>query len=460
VLTTLLATGIVLGVLIFVHELGHFAAAKLVDIEVPRFSIGMGPKAVGFRWGETEYVLSWLPLGGYVKMAGMGEEEAFEGLEGGPEEGSEHREPSERDFDAKPLPARALVISAGVIMNGLFAVVAFTAIAAIWGVPPVPRSRLGGVDEAALPPGTFALARVPSGSDIDSIDGKAVQNWNDLTLALATAEAGPVRIHFRDVGAVTIPMPSTDSLRNALIGALQPDLTLPALISEVQSGSPADSAGFEVGDRVVEAAGRPVSGWQAFVQIIKERPGERLPVVIERDGSRVSLTAVPEPRSVTAGDDTLRFGYLGVGLSSGVLARELAPVRVGPLETVQVGLSETWRWIRTTVDVVVGLVTRTVSPHSLGGPILIGKISGQAARMGLSALLRFMAILSINLAILNLMPIPVLDGGHLMFLAIEGVRGRPLSLDTRLRWTRVGLFIVAAIMIWAIASDALRLFGG
>lgn len=458
-LTTLLATALVLGVLIFVHELGHFAAAKLVDIEVPRFSIGMGPKAVGFRWGETEYVISWLPLGGYVKMAGMGEEEAFESLEGGADEGDEHREPSDRDFDAKSLPARALVISSGVLMNGLFAVIAFTAIAAIWGVPPVPASRLGGVDQAALPAGTFALARVPSGSDIDSINGKAVHNWNDLTLALATADAGPVRIHFRKAAAVTIRMPSSDSLRSALMGALQPDLSLPALISDVQSGSPADSAGFETGDRVLEADGRPVSGWQAFVQIIKDRPGQRLPVVVQRDGHELTLTAVPELRTVATEGDTLRFGYLGVGVSSDVLAQELAPVRVGPARTIQVGLSETWRWIRMTVDVVVGLVTRTVSPRSLGGPILIGKISGEAARIGVSALLRFMAVLSINLAILNLMPIPVLDGGHLLFLAIEGVRGRPLSLETRLRWTRVGLFIVAAIMIWAIASDALRLFG-
>jgi regulator of sigma E protease len=459
VLTTLLATAVVLGVLIFVHELGHFAAAKLMDIEVPRFSIGMGPRAAGFRWGETEYVISWLPLGGYVKMAGMGEEEAFEALEGGKVE-EERRGPSDRDFDAKTLPARALVISSGVLMNGLFAVVAFTAVAAVWGVTPVAAARLGGVDETALPAGAFALARVPAGSEIDSVGNRAVGNWTDLTLALATAQAGPLRIHFRGAAPVTIQVPATDSLRNALIGSLQPAVGLPALLSRVEKGSAADSAGLKAGDRVVEVDGAPARLWQEFVQAIKTRPGESLAIVVERDGRRVQLRAVPRARTLVRDGDTLRFGYLGVGVDTDLLVQELAPVRVGPVEALRHGVADTWRWTRTTVDVVVGLVTRRVSARSLGGPILIGKISGEAARMGLAALLRFMAVLSINLAILNLLPIPVLDGGHLLFLGIEGVRGRPLSLETRLRWTRVGLFIVGAIMVWAIASDALRLFGG
>ncbi|HKK26961.1 MAG TPA: RIP metalloprotease RseP [Gemmatimonadota bacterium] len=461
-LTTLLATAVVLGVLILVHELGHFMAAKAVDIEVPRFSIGMGPRAVGFRWGETEYVISWLPLGGYVKMAGMGEEEAFEALEGGAEPGEdgEAREPSDRDFDAKSLPARALVISAGVIMNFLFAVVAFAVIGGIWGVPPEPPARLGGVEPSALPPGTYALSGVPPGSRIDSVGGRAVSSWSDLSMALATAEAGPITLHFQDVGPVTIRLPAEDSLRSALLGALQPDLSIPAVLSEVESGSPADSAGLQPGDRVVEAEGKPVRGWQDFVQTIKSHPGTPLPVTVERDGSRVPLRVVPEARTNAGAEDTLRYGFLGVSVSRGLLARQLAPVRVGPLEAVGHGFDQAWVWTRTTVDIVVGLVTGRVSARSLGGPIMIGKVSGEAARLGISALLRFMAILSINLAILNLLPVPVLDGGHLLFLGIEGVRGRPLSLETRLRWTKVGLFLVAALMIWAIASDLLRLFGG
>ena len=459
-LTTLLATAVVLGVLIFVHELGHFMAAKAVDIEVPRFSIGMGPKAVGFRWGETEYVISWLPLGGYVKMAGMGEEEAFEALEGGADEGAEAREPGDRDFDAKSLPARALVISAGVLMNFAFAVVAFAVIGGIWGVPPEPPARLGGVEPSALPPGTYALSGIPPGSRVDSVGGRAVSSWRDLSMALATAEAGPVTLHVHDLGPVTITLPKEDSLRSSLLGALQPDFSIPAVLSEVESGSPADSAGLRAGDRVVEADGKPVRGWQDFVQTIKSHPGTPVALTVERDGSRVPVRVVPDVRTVAGAGDTLRYGLLGVRADAGILDRRFAPVRVGPIQAVGHGFEQTWTWIRTTVDIVVGLVTGRVSARSLGGPIMIGKVSGQAARMGISALLHFMAILSINLAILNLLPVPVLDGGHLLFLGIEGVRGRPLSLDTRLRWTKVGLVLVAALMIWAIASDVLRLFGG
>ncbi|HSL70532.1 MAG TPA: site-2 protease family protein, partial [Longimicrobiales bacterium] len=165
-LITILATVIVLGVLIFVHELGHFLAAKAVDIEVPRFSIGLGPKLVGFRRGETEYVISWLPLGGYVKMAGM---EEMEKLEGGPSkptvtgtltaddlgvEAETPREAGPRDFESKSLPARALVISAGVLMNLLFAIVVFAASALVWGVQTIPPPRIGGVAEPLLPEGT------------------------------------------------------------------------------------------------------------------------------------------------------------------------------------------------------------------------------------------------------------------------------------------------------------------
>ena len=183
-LITILATIVVLGVLIFVHELGHFVAAKLVDIEVPRFSIGLGPKLIGFRRGETEYVISWLPLGGYVKMAGM---EELEKLEGGPtaqptitgtgtagDLGVEVETPQQarpRDFEAKSLLARTFVISAGVLMNILFAIVVFAASARIWGVQAISDTRIGNVTEELLPEGTEALARLPAGTRIVSVGG-------------------------------------------------------------------------------------------------------------------------------------------------------------------------------------------------------------------------------------------------------------------------------------------------
>ena len=219
-LTTILATIVVLGVLILVHELGHFWAAKWVDIEVPRFSIGIGPKAVGFQHGETEYVLSWLPLGGYVRMAGMEEEEALEGIEG--ESADEEREPSPRDFDAKPLWARTLVISAGVIMNFLFAVVAYAAISAVWGVSPEPEAAVGDVQEEYVPEGAFELSAVEPGTPIESLNGEPVMSWRDLRIAVLTSQDSTVRFGLAGGRTIEIPTPASDSARQVLLQAMQP----------------------------------------------------------------------------------------------------------------------------------------------------------------------------------------------------------------------------------------------
>ena len=215
-LTTILAAAVVLGVVILVHELGHFWVAKAADVEVPRFSIGIGPKIVGFQKGETEYVLSWLPLGGYVRMAGMGEEEALEGLEGeGP---PEDREPSDRDFDAKPVWARGAILSAGVAMNLLFAAVLFGVMGAVWGVAPEQEAVIGGVQEEALPPGSLSLARLDRGTRVLAVGGNGVDSWEDLTLALGAARAGPTTLRLAGgdplaLSRATVLLPTRRSCR-------------------------------------------------------------------------------------------------------------------------------------------------------------------------------------------------------------------------------------------------------
>ena len=449
-MTTILATVVVLGVLILVHELGHFWAAKSVDIEVPRFSIGIGPKAVGFQWGETEYVLSWLPLGGYVRMAGMEEDEALDGIEG--ESVEEEREPSPRDFDAKPLWARTLVISAGVIMNFLFAVVAYGAISAIWGVTPNPEAAVGDVQEEYLPEGTFELSSVESGTRIESLNGEPVQAWRDVQMALLTSEDSTVRFGLAGGRSVEVPLPAGDSVRQVLVGAIQPSTGASTVIQAVQEGSPADSAGIRSGDRIVEVGGRAVREWSDVSRGVEGSPGQRVDVVVERDGERRRLTVVPRLNVRAAGGDTLRFGRIGV-------TPRLERDRLGPIAAAGHGLRETWRVTGFTLDFLGGLLTGGVSTDNLGGPIAIGQISGQAARAGVRALLDFMALLSVNLAVLNLLPIPVLDGGHLVFLGIEGIRGQPVSPEQRIRWTQAGVVVVAALMVFVIINDILRIVG-
>jgi regulator of sigma E protease len=453
-LTTILATIIVLGVLIFVHELGHFLTAKAVGIEVPRFSIGFGPKVIGFRRGETEYVLSLLPLGGYVKMAGM---EEMEHVEGGPEPG---REPGgtprarSRDFESKPLWARALVISAGVIMNLLFAMGVFAAIALAYGVPKVPDTRVGGIVEERLPPGTEVLAEVPYGASITRVGDYDVADFNELRLAFVRSRPGPLTIEFEALPAITIELPAPDTQRASLIGAFEPVLTVPPVIGEVVRDGPADEGGLRAGDRVLRADGRPIDTWQELVAVIERNPGRRVAFEVARNGEVVALDIVPRTRTLATGYE---FGRIDVAMPAafGGLPRE----HRGVLAAVGHGFTETWGMTKLIVDFLRGLFTGRQSPRDVGGPLLIGELSGQFARAGLEAFLSFMALFSINLAILNLLPIPVLDGGHLVFLGIEAVRGRALTLEQRMRLTQVGLVVIVGIMVWALGNDLLRFFG-
>lgn len=453
---TILATIILLGVLIFVHELGHFLTAKLVDIRVPRFSIGFGRRILGFRRGETEYVIGWIPLGGYVKMAGMDEMESIEGGE------EEHREvpvadlgalseetdvahdPS-RNFEAKSLPARFLVISAGVIMNFLFAVLLWAVIAGAWGVPESVPATLSRVRAESLPEGTSALAQIPGDSRVTGVGDMDVEVWQDLLQALATAPAGPVEIRFADAQPVTIEMPESETDRRDLAGALVPRWD--PVLASVFPGDPADHAGLQEGDRVLAVAGDTVASYMDLAEAIEASPGQPLDLVVLRDGQRVSVTVTPEAQAdPETGETTGRIG----------IASSLPRDHLGPLASLAYGVREAARWTVEIVNVLVRLVTGQESVRNLGGPVLIGDLAGQFARAGLAHYLNFMAIFSINLAVLNLLPIPVLDGGHLLFLTVEAVRGRALSLTQRMRWSQVGLVIIVAIMVLALANDLIR----
>lgn len=460
-LTTLVAVAVILGGLILVHELGHFWAAKAVDIEVPRFSIGLGPKMVGIQRGETEYVISWLPLGGYVKMAGMDEEEALEGLEG--EASPEDREPSDRDFDAKPVWARGLVLSAGVGMNFLFAVVAFGLISATWGIAPEREPRIGSVAEEELPPEALALGRLEPGTLVTAVNGDAVDSFDDLRMSLATASAGPATLGLEDGRTVAFRVPDDEEGRNGLASALGPGGTEPVepIIGEVLEDSPADSAGLRAGDLVLTLDGRPVESWQAFAAGVERRPGEDVTLEVLRDSTRRSLVVRPEVNVLASDRDTLRYGRVGVRAERDALEAALAGTgrRLGPLAAVAYGVDRTWEWTVRTLEIVGRMVTGSMSTGNLAGPVRIAEMSGDVARMGPVAFLNFMAILSVNLAILNLLPIPVLDGGQLMFLGIEAVRGRAVSTETRIRWAQVGVVLVAALMLWAIGNDLLHIFG-
>jgi regulator of sigma E protease len=450
---TILATIIVLGVLIFVHELGHFFAAKAVGVEVQRFSIGLGPRLLGFRRGETEYVLAAIPLGGYVKMGGM-EDEVMNRIEGGPLGGE--RLPSARDFDAKPLWARAFVISAGVIMNMLFAFLVYTAVFGIWGIPELESTRIGLVRSAMLPPGTEALAQLPVGASVVRIGPEAVRTWGDVTDALTNAPAGPTDIVTSAPDAtVRVQLPEQPQQRRAMVESLR--AWLDPAVGAVNPASPAERGGLETGDRILAVDGAPVSSWDDFVEKIQSQPGRRVELLLEREGGQLTRAVTPaaELEVDPATGETRVVGKIGIYPAVGAITYQ----RIGAVDAVRYGATETWGTVTLIVGFLGDLFTGDVSPRSVGSIVTIGQTSGEAAEAGMFQFLRFIALFSVNLAVLNLLPIPVLDGGHLLFLGIEAVRGRALSVEQRLRWSNVGFLIVMGIMLWALSNDFMRLFG-
>ncbi|HEV2146698.1 MAG TPA: RIP metalloprotease RseP [Longimicrobiaceae bacterium] len=448
---SIIAFFVVISILIFVHELGHFLAAKSVDVQVPRFSIGLGPRVVGFRRGETEYVLSAIPLGGYVKMAGMEDDEAAEALEGGTAAPDEAPVDPERTFDAKPLWARAWIISAGVIFNMIFAFLVYTGLGLAYGEAKVASTRVAvvGADTMAGPAAT--LARIPAGAEVQAVGQTRVEDWSELREALAAAPAGPVTLRLAAAPPVTVELPADEMERARALARVQPFAE--PVIGEVVEGRPADQAGLRAGDRVLEAAGEPVQTWQDLESAIRSSPGEPLPLVVQRGDQRVAVTVTPETeRELDAEMKRVPVGKIGVATPRpDVVQRTL-----GPAEAVSMGWRQTWAAAGAIVEVLGRLVTGAESMRSLGGPLAIGQISGETARLGLQAFLSFLAIFSINLAIFNLLPIPILDGGHLLFIGIEAVRGRPLSLEQRVRLSHVGMIFVIGLMVWAITNDILR----
>jgi regulator of sigma E protease len=456
VLLTLVAFVFVLGVLIFVHELGHFLAAKATGIGVPRFSVGFGPATpLTFRRGETEYRVSWVPLGGYVKMASKEEQEAMGALEGGQ---LEQEYPPEKLFENKSLGARILVISAGVIMNVLFAWAVYSGITAIYGRSEDPTTTLAHVNEDLLPRAAEQLAGLPFGTQIVRINGDTMASLNAIRDAVLDLTSERLRFDFAgDVDPVIMNIPGTDadariSLWNALVPLWEPR------VGSVLPGRPAARAGIERGDLLTRIEGDTVRSWHELVGLIQPNAGRDIEVTVLRgDSALVFLVGVePETERDPVSGDTREVGKIGIGAPT----IEPRHVRFGFAASVLEGARLTIDDASKVLFTLKGMIFGRISPRELGGPIFIGQVSGQFAAAGFQPLLIFMAFLSVNLAILNLLPIPVLDGGHLVFLLIEGIRGKPLSLAVRMRLTQLGLFVLLGIMVLALTNDVLRVFGG
>ncbi|MEW6501237.1 MAG: RIP metalloprotease RseP [Thermodesulfobacteriota bacterium] len=348
---------IVLGLLIFVHEFGHFLFAKLFGVKVLRFSLGFGPKLFGKQVGETEYLVSAFPLGGYVKMYGENPGDEVEAAEAG------------RAFNEKPLWQRFCIVAAGPVFNLLFAVLLFFLIYALVGLPkPIPGTKIG----------------------------------------------------------------------------------------QVAPDSPAAKAGIVAGDVIRAIDGKPISEWEQISEIVRQGNGAPVTLILQRGSESVTVTGTPTRQEVKNifGEKVGERYLLGISRSE-----ELIFEKVSLLTALGAGFSQTWNLIYLTLLSLLKIIQKVVPASELGGPILIAQLAGQQMEAGWMNLVYFMGLLSVNLGILNLFPIPILDGGHLLFFTVEGIMRRPLSMKTRELLQQIGLVLLISLMFFVFYNDIMRLIG-
>jgi regulator of sigma E protease len=444
----LVGTLVALGVLVTFHEFGHFWVARRCGVKVLRFSVGFGSPLV--RWHDrhgTEFVVAAIPLGGYVKMLDE-------------REGDVPPELLEQAFNRKTVGQRIAIVAAGPIANFLLALVFFWVIAML-GSQQV-RPVIGTVEEGSL----AATAGLQSGQEIVSINGQSTTGWAAVNLQLVRrlGESGGLDIGVLEPGS-TVESLKRVQLHNWLRGADEPDPigslgihpwrpALQPVLEELDAQGPAQAAGLRRGDRLLALDDQPLSDWQQVVDKVRALPGERISLRYERDGQVQDLQLTLASR----GEGEARTGYLGAGVKGVEWPAEmLREVRYGPIDGIVEGARRTWSMSLLTLDSLKKMLFGELSVKNLSGPITIAKVAGASAQSGFGDFLNFLAYLSISLGVLNLLPIPVLDGGHLLFYLVEWVRGRPLSERVQGWGMQIGISLVVGVMLLALVNDLSRL---
>jgi regulator of sigma E protease len=446
---TLIYAIILLGILIFVHELGHFIFAKLMKVKVEKFSLGFGPRLLGFTYGETEYVISAVPLGGYVKMLG----ESQYGEETEPLSEEDQR----RAYNRQPVRKRFPIVFAGAFFNIAFAYLLYVLIF-MTGVP-LPNPDIGEVMEGS--PAREAGLR--EGDRVLEVAGKPVETFVDVLEAAHENPGKPLAFRLRrgdeTIELTIVPEEKTweDVFgRQVTGGSIGVRQFMSPEIGVVLKGSPAEEAGLKEGDMIVRVASTAIDRWDEMSGIIHESPGKPIRFVVLRGEESLEFTITPELKTITepTGKET-RIGLIGIRPAGNNFIK-----RYGPVSAVVLGVEETVRVSGLTVVAIVKLIQRVIPAKTIGGPILIAQMAGQQASKGALNFFTFMAVISVNLGIINLLPIPVLDGGHLVFLVIEVIRKKPVSERAMQLAQRFGLVLILMLMAFAIYNDILRVITG
>ncbi|HEX5844607.1 MAG TPA: sigma E protease regulator RseP [Pseudomonas sp.] len=444
----LVGTLVALGVLVTFHEFGHFWVARRCGVKVLRFSVGFGSPLL--RWHDrqgTEFVIAAIPLGGYVKMLDE-------------REGEVPSEQLEQSFNRKSVGQRIAIVAAGPVANFLLALVFFWAVAML-GSQQV-RPVIGAVESGSL----ANVAGLQAGQEIVAVNGEPTVGWAAVNLQLVRrlGESGDLSISVRELGS-TADSPRQIALDNWLRGADEPDPiaslgirpwrpAIAPVLAQLDPDGPAFAAGLQVGDRLLALDGKALADWQQLVDQVRSLPGKAVVLLLERQGQRQEVTLTLAAR----GEGEARSGYLGAGAQPVEWPPEmLREVSYGPLDAVAEGAKRTWMMSLLTLDSLKKMLFGELSVKNLSGPITIAKVAGASAESGLGDFLTFLAYLSISLGVLNLLPIPVLDGGHLLFYLVEWVRGRPLSERVQGWGMQIGISLVIGVMLLALVNDLSRL---
>ncbi len=438
-----------LGILIVVHEFGHYSVARLCGVKVLRFSVGFGKPLLLRRFGadQTEWVLSAFPLGGYVKM--LDEREA-------PVASHELH----RAFNRQTVWRRIAIVAAGPLANLILAVALY------WGL------YAGGVEELRPrlgPSVTASLAQQAGFADGDlvrSVDGRAVETWQEFRWVLINEaldkrvvvietinDAREVAFRKLDLSAATVDQDKQDI--SAQLGLTLQRPKLPAVLGSLSPGGAAEAAGLRTGDRVVRVGELRVDDWTALVTAVRDAPGQSLQIEVNRGGAPFVTRVVP----ASVDENGRTIGRIGVGVADQEGRREqmFVTVRYDLLEALGKGVEQTWDTAALSLSVMGRMIVGEVSVKNLSGPVTIADFAGQSARMGFSHYIKFLALISISLGVLNLLPVPVLDGGHLLYYVIEIIKGGPVSERVMEIGQQIGMALLAALMAFAFYNDINRL---
>ncbi|HET8731520.1 MAG TPA: RIP metalloprotease RseP [Moraxellaceae bacterium] len=445
-----LAALIVLGPLIAIHEFGHFIVARRMGVKVLTYSIGFGPALV--TWGDrkgTRYQLAVIPLGGFVRFADE-------------REGEVAPEDLPRAFNRQPVLARMAIVAAGPVINLVFAVFLY------WILFLQGTETLRPVIGRVFPQTPAAVAGIVPGDEITAVDGKPVADWEAINYALIErmGESGTLTLTLRPVsGGETRQLSlglnhfmagrDVDPFRE--VGFLPWSPPLDPVVGDVLPEGAAARQGLRTGDRVLVADGVTIRTWQDFVEIVRAQPEQRFDVQVRRGQEVVTLHLTPAGEK---DDQGIVRGRLGVGVHEQPIEYPAAyrrTVEHGVLDALGLAFAKTGTLIAVTLQSMGKMVQGLISVNNLSGPITIAKVAGQTAAMGWEALIGFMALLSVSLGVLNLLPIPVLDGGHLVYYGLEGVLGRPVSERMQMLGVRIGIVMLMSLMLLAIFNDLSRL---